>query len=72
MSKIAESKGATLAQVSIAWALKQNPWIVPIPGTTKESRLKENIQASEITFTDAEMKMINSTLSNIDIIGDRY
>lgn len=72
LSKIAESKGATLAQVSIAWVLKQNPWIVPIPGTTKESRLKENIQASEITFTDAEMKMINSTLSNIDIIGDRY
>jgi aryl-alcohol dehydrogenase-like predicted oxidoreductase len=72
MKKIADEKQATTAQIAIAWILDQKPWIVPIPGTTRKSRLKENIEANEIIFSDSERKIIDQALKQIQIVGDRY
>ena len=52
--------------------MAQKPWIVPIPGTTKISRIHENIKAANIKFSDEEMKTINDALSKIGIVGNRY
>ncbi|MGI6008489.1 MAG: aldo/keto reductase [Ruminococcus sp.] len=68
----AREKDCTMAQLALAWILAQRPWIVPIPGTTKLSRLKENIGAAHVKFTPAEMKMLNEKLSRIQIHGARY
>ena len=51
IGEIAERKGATSAQVALAWVLAQRPWFVPIPGTTKPHRLEENIAAAEVELT---------------------
>lgn len=59
-------------QIALAWVMAQKPWIVPIPGTTKISRIHENIKAANIKFSDEEMKTINDALSKIEIVGDRY
>jgi len=72
ISKIAQQKNATLAQIAIAWVSAQKPWIVPIPGTTNIERIKENIEATKITFSNEEIKEINEMLDEIKIIGDRY
>jgi pyridoxine 4-dehydrogenase len=69
---IANSKGATRAQIAIAWLLAQKPWIVPIPGTTKLSRLEENNGAADIPLTIAELQAIDSALKLIEVVGDRY
>jgi pyridoxine 4-dehydrogenase len=69
---IANSKGATRAQIAIAWLLAQKPWIVPIPGTTKLSRLEENNGATDIPLTIAELQAIDSALKLIEVVGDRY
>jgi aryl-alcohol dehydrogenase-like predicted oxidoreductase len=69
---IAERKGATLAQVALAWVLAQKPWIVPIPGTTKLSRIEENIGAAELELTDADLREIEAAASKIEIQGGRY
>jgi aryl-alcohol dehydrogenase-like predicted oxidoreductase len=69
---IANSKGATRAQIAIAWLLAQKPWIVPIPGTTKLSRLEENNGAADIPLTIAELHAIDSALKLIEVVGDRY
>ncbi|WP_307680859.1 aldo/keto reductase [Thermoanaerobacter pentosaceus] len=58
--------------MALAWLLAQKPWIVPIPGTTKLERLKENIGAVSITFTEEELREINEALSKIPIQGGRY
>lgn len=68
----ATEKGCTMAQLSLAWLLAQRPWIVPIPGTTKLSRLKENIEAAEVRFTADELKDLNEKLEQIQIHGARY
>jgi len=65
IKEIARRKQATPAQVALAWLLAQKPWIVPIPGTTKLERLKENIGAVSITFTEEELREINEALSKI-------
>jgi pyridoxine 4-dehydrogenase len=68
--RIAGEKGATPAQVALAWLLAQRPWIVPIPGTTKLHRLEENIAATELELTDDDLREIESALP--PEVGDRY
>ncbi len=69
---IAKAKNATPAQIAIAWLLAQQPWIVPIPGTTKLHRLEENIGAAAVTLTAADLREIGEALAAIDVQGDRY
>lgn len=72
INELAIAKNATAAQIALAWVMAQKPWIVPISGTTKISRIHENIKAANIKFSDEEMKTINDALSKIEIVGDRY
>jgi aryl-alcohol dehydrogenase-like predicted oxidoreductase len=72
ISKIAEQKSATPAQVALAWLLAQKSWIVPIPGTTKLHRLDENIGSLSIEFTSDELRDIKDASSNIKVHGKRY
>jgi len=69
---IAERKKATPAQIALAWLLAQKSWIVPIPGTTKQSRLEENIGAVNVELTADDLREIDSAASKIKIEGDRY
>lgn len=69
--ELAERKGATPAQVALGWLLSQKPWIVPIPGTTKLSRMEENLGAVDLQWTEEELAAINSAISKIQILGDR-
>jgi len=69
---IAERKKATPAQIALAWLLAQKPWIVPIPGTTKLHRLKENIGAVSIELTPDDLREIESAASKITVRGARY
>jgi len=70
--KMAKQKNATPAQLSLAWLLARKPWIVPIPGTTKLSRLEENIGAVDLQLTSEELKEIDNAASNTKIEGTRY
>jgi aryl-alcohol dehydrogenase-like predicted oxidoreductase len=70
LGRIAERKGATRAQVAIAWVLAQKPWIVPIPGTTKLQRLEENIASTELELTPEDLSEIDAT--QIEAQGARY
>lgn len=72
LSRIANEKNATNAQIALAWLLAQKPWIVPIPGTTKLHRLEENLSAAEIKLTENDLKEINKALAMIEIQGARY
>jgi aryl-alcohol dehydrogenase-like predicted oxidoreductase len=72
LARIAEEKGATPAQIALAWLLAQKPWIVPIPGTTKLSRLDENIGSLAINLTSDDLREINTAASKITIEGERY
>jgi len=72
LTKIAEQKNATPAQVALAWLLAQKPWIVPIPGTTKLHRLEENIGSLDIEFTADELREIDDASSQIKVEGERY
>ncbi|KSU82044.1 Predicted oxidoreductase [Fictibacillus enclensis] len=72
IKKIAAEKGATPAQVSLAWVLAQRPWIVPIPGTRKLERLEENLGAAKVELTPEEQHDLNNALSKIEISGERY
>lgn len=69
---IAKGKSATPAQIALAWLLAQKPWIVPIPGTTKLSRLDENISAVALDLTDHDLREIDRAAAKIPIQGDRY
>lgn len=68
----AVAKQATSAQIALAWLLAQEPFIVPIPGTTKLHRLKENLGALDVSFTQSELQQINQLSKNIQIKGNRY
>jgi aryl-alcohol dehydrogenase-like predicted oxidoreductase len=68
---IAENKRATVAQVALAWLLAQKPWIVPIPGTTKQHRLEENLGSADIELTSADLAEIDAVLAKIEVVGDR-
>lgn len=70
--ELAAGKGATPAQIALAWLLAQKPWIVPIPGTTKISRLEENIGAASVSLSEDELLKMDQALSQIKIMGDRY
>jgi len=70
LSEIAKRKGATPAQIAIAWLLAQKPWIVPIPGTTKPHRLEENIAAADVELTDDELREIEE--AHLQAQGHRY
>jgi aryl-alcohol dehydrogenase-like predicted oxidoreductase len=72
IKKVAAEKNATPAQIALAWLLAQKPWIVPIPGTRKLERLDENLGAVNIELTPEELRDVNSALSKITIVGDRY
>ena len=72
LGRIAKEKGATNAQVALAWLLAQKPWIVPIPGTTKIPRLQENVGAAAISLNTDDLKEINEALSKIEVQGARY
>jgi len=69
---IAAAKGITPGQVALAWLLAQQPWIVPIPGTTKLHRLEENLAAADVTLTDSELNQLGDLSSRIEIHGGRY
>src|SRR5438876_1376411 len=72
LGRIAEQKEATPAQIALAWLLAQKPWIVPIPGTTKVSRLEENLEAVNIKLTADDLREIDSAASKIKVDGARY
>jgi aryl-alcohol dehydrogenase-like predicted oxidoreductase len=72
LMKIAERKKGAPAQIALAWLLAQKPWIVPIPGTTKLSRLDENIGAVAVELTPDDLREIEGAASKIKIEGDRY
>ena len=72
LAKVAERKKATTAQIALAWLLSQKPWIVPIPGTTKQARVEENIRAAEIDLTQEDLREINDAASKFAVQGERY
>ncbi len=69
---IAARKNATPAQLALAWLLAQKPWIVPIPGTTKLSRLEENVGATAVELSAEDLREIDRSASKIEVHGDRY
>jgi aryl-alcohol dehydrogenase-like predicted oxidoreductase len=72
LSRVADDKQATPAQIALAWLLAQKPWIVPIPGTRKLERLDENIGALDVELTPEDMRQIDAAISKITVQGDRY
>lgn len=72
LENIAAERGATSAQVALAWLLAQKPWIVPIPGTRKLSRLEENLGAAHVSLSAAELTLIEQSAGQVQIQGGRY
>jgi aryl-alcohol dehydrogenase-like predicted oxidoreductase len=72
LTRVAEQKKATAAQIALAWLLAHEPWIVPIPGTTKLHRLDENIGAAGVELTSDDLREIESAASEITVQGARY
>ena len=72
LKSFAERKGATPAQIALAWLLAQKPWIAPIPGTTKRHRLEENLGAAKITLTSEDLRDIDRAAAEIAVHGARY
>jgi aryl-alcohol dehydrogenase-like predicted oxidoreductase len=72
IAAIAAGKGATSAQVALAWLLARKPWIVPIPGTTKRHRLDENVAAAAVELSPADLDGIDAELAEVAVHGDRY
>ena len=72
LGEVANGKGVTRAQIALAWLLAQKPWIVPIPGTTKPHRLKENLDAANVVLTAKDLADIHAALADIEVQGERY
>lgn len=72
LKAIADRKNATAAQIALAWLLAQKPWLAPIPGTTKVTRLQENLGAVDIELTDADLAEIEAAAELIKVEGGRY
>jgi aryl-alcohol dehydrogenase-like predicted oxidoreductase len=72
LSRVADRKETTPAQIALAWPLAQKPWIVPIPGTTKLQRLEENIGAADVELTADDLREIDDAASTITVQGARY
>ena len=70
LGRIAERKGATPAQIALAWLLAQKPWIAPIPGTTKLHRLEENMAAADVELTEGDLREIED--AQVEAHGARY
>jgi aryl-alcohol dehydrogenase-like predicted oxidoreductase len=72
LGRIADGKGATRAQVALAWLLAQKPWIVPIPGTRRLERLEENLGAAQVELTAGDLTAIEGAAAEITVVGARY
>lgn len=72
LNRFGRTRGATAAQVALAWLLAKKPWIVPIPGTTKLAHLEENLKAADFTFGSDEISKLEAAIAKIKIVGDRY
>jgi aryl-alcohol dehydrogenase-like predicted oxidoreductase len=72
LGQVAKRKGATAAQIALAWLLAQKPWIVPIPGTTKLNRLEENLGAAGVELSAEDLRSIDDAASKIQVEGARY
>ncbi len=72
LASIAKQKNATPAQIALAWLLAQKPWIAPIPGTTKLSRLEENLGAAAVELTSEDLQQIDNAAAKITVQGNRY
>ena len=72
LEKIGAQKGATPAQIALAWLLAQKPWIVPIPGSRKLERLDENLGAAKIELSSTDLSELAKAMSQIKVVGDRY
>jgi aryl-alcohol dehydrogenase-like predicted oxidoreductase len=72
LKRVADGKGATTAQIALAWLLAQRPYIVPIPGTTKLHRLEENLGAASVELTSVDLQEITEAASHIQAEGERY
>lgn len=72
LRSLAESRGATPAQIALAWLLAQKPWIVPIPGTTKLHRLDENLGAARLDLSSQDLRDIESAADRVTVFGNRY
>lgn len=72
VSKFAEAKNATPAQIALAWVIAQKPWIVPIPGTTKLHRLEENLGAVNVELTSDDLRELEDQTSEVKVMGARY
>ncbi|HSX73414.1 MAG TPA: aldo/keto reductase [Shinella sp.] len=69
---IADGRGATRAQIALAWLIAQKPWIAPIPGTTKRYRLEENVGGAAVDLTPQDLAQIRAALDGIEVQGARY
>ncbi|MCW2840219.1 MAG: aldo/keto reductase [Aeromicrobium sp.] len=69
---VAVRRGATVGQVALAWLLAQQPWIVPIPGTRRLSRLKENLGATDLKLTPQDLTELDEASASVQVQGDRY
>lgn len=72
LRQFGQTRGMTTAQVALAWLLTKKSWIVPIPGTTKLAHLEENIRTPQMLLTANEMRLLETEVSKITIVGDRY
>ena len=72
LAQLGEQKGATPAQVALAWLLAQKPWIVPIPGSRKLGRLDENIGAASVELTPDDLQALDRAMAKVTVLGDRY
>ncbi len=72
LQSVAERKHATPAQIALAWLLAQKPWLAPIPGTTKLTRLEENMAAAELELSSDDLREIDEGAAQITAEGDRY
>ncbi len=72
LGRVAEDKGATPAQVALAWLLAQRPWIAPIPGTRRLARLEENLGAADVQLTPGDLAAIGAAADEITVVGERY
>lgn len=72
LKSLAARKNVTPAQLALAWILAQKPWMVPIPGTTKVERMRENVAAADIDLTSDDLRQIDDALAPIQVVGERY
>jgi len=72
LGRFADARGATRAQIALAWLLAQKPWIVPIPGTTKLARVQENVAAAGLALSAADRAELEAAAAQVPVSGDRY